>query len=325
MIKKLISSACVLAFFSGGALEASAQQLEDCYATPTVYSGTTLANLADRYFADVDYRYAILLATNARTSDGFPFIGNPHQLPLGKQLCVPAITEAERLRNRFLMYIEAVQDMALPVPSEVTNNLSPLDVSGPVGVATWVRADQAASYRAQVGQTIQAGGDIWVTEVPKIQEFCKSYAQTHGDYLPGITLRLEQRLGMPPHSAKTAFVEFEVANPDKQSQIFRPCASPSVTTSTCAMGPPASCDPGDAQCHRHYDFFMGQYYYSYGVSLPAEYPWTSLGYTFDWAHKAIGLEDTPDFVQYGGSEYVVPKGATVTVRAVYDTADYCKN
>jgi hypothetical protein len=296
-----------------------------CYATPQVYSGTTLANLADRYFADVDYRYAILLATNSRTSEGFPFIGNPFMLPLGKKLCVPVITEAERLRNRFLVYIEAVQDMALPVPSEISTDLDPLDTTKPVTVSTWVRADQAKNYLAQVGQEITTSGDTWVTAVPEIQNFCKSYAKTHGDYLPGLTLRVEQRLGMPPHSAKTAFVEFEVSNPGQQSQIFRPCVSPSVTTTTCAMGPPEVCDPGDDQCHRHYDFFMGQYYSSYGVSLPAEFPWTSLGYTFDWAHKAIGLEDKPDFVQYGGSEYVIPKGATVKVTGVYDTADYCKN
>ena len=76
-------------------------------------------------------------------------------------------------------------------------------------------------------------------------------------------------------------------------------------------------------CNRHYAFFTTQYYTSYGISLPTEFPWTSLGYTFDWAHWAIGLTDEPGFVQYGESEYVIPASATVTVKSVTATADYC--
>jgi hypothetical protein len=37
-----------------------------CLATPAIYSATTLAQLAELYYGDIDYQYAIMLATNAR-------------------------------------------------------------------------------------------------------------------------------------------------------------------------------------------------------------------------------------------------------------------
>ena len=302
------------------------QPIESCLVTPTISKGTTLAEVADRYFGDIDYRYAILLATNARAGSGFPFIGNPNQLPVGQKLCVPAITEAERLRNRFLTYVKAVHDMALPQPSERSDNLTPIDTSKPATVATWVRSSQARDYQANLGKTITAAGDIWVTLVPKLREFCADYANAQGSDLAAITLRVEQRLGLPPQSAKTDFVELEVASPGNPDNIFRPCASPDVTTRTCDLGPPKPCDANAAptdQCHRHRDFFFGQYYNSYGVSLPTEFPWTSLGYTFDWAWGPVGLNGRSSFMVYGESEYVIPKGARITVKGVYGTAEYC--
>jgi hypothetical protein len=45
------------------------------------------------------------------------------------------------------------------------------------------------------------------------------------------------------------------------------------------------------------------------------YPWTALGYTYDWAPSAPG--------HVGDSEFVAPQGTPVTVRAVVPTAEYC--
>ncbi|MGB9365297.1 MAG: hypothetical protein WCE79_04710 [Xanthobacteraceae bacterium] len=319
----LVAVACLTSSAGAG----YSQENENCIATPAIFNGTTLANVADRYFGDIDYRYAIMLATNTRSGSSFPYIGNPNQLPVGQKLCVPAIAEAERLRNRFLTYIKAVQDMALPEPSERSNNLTPIDTTKPATAVSWVRASQAQDYQANLGKTIKASGDIWVTLVPRLREFCTGYVKTQGGDLASLTLRVEQRLGMPPQSAKSSFVEFEVANPGNPDGIFRPCASADVTTKTCELGPPKACDVGAAsaeQCHRHRDFFLNQYYTSYGVSLPTEYPWTSLGYTFDWASGPVGLNGKSSFVVYGESEYVIPKGASVTVKAVYSTAEYCR-
>src|SRR5690349_15837790 len=134
----LAVAACLVASVGAG----RSQPAEGCMVTPTIFQATTLADVADMYFGDIDYRYAILLATNARSSSGFPYIGNPNRLTVGQKLCVPAIAEAERLRNRFVTYIKAVHDMALPQPSGQSDDLSPIDTSRPAIVASWVRANQ---------------------------------------------------------------------------------------------------------------------------------------------------------------------------------------
>ena len=303
--------------------QAGHHSLPDCRETVEIYPGTTLARLADTFFGDVDYRYSILLSTNARVGQGFDYIGNPNALPVGKSLCIPEFSEAEVEKNRFLTYENAVRDMALPYPSEVSTTLDPIDITRPVTVSSWVRADQAPGWIAKIGTTGEIGRQTWVTEAPNLQQFCAQYVADRGPDPVSLTLRLEQRLGLAPQSAKTHFVEFEIANPGAPTQIFRPCTAPDVTTTTCAFGALPACAPGDTACHRHSDFFLGQYYHSFGVALPTEFPWTSLGYTFDWAHNPIGLSDRPSFIQYGESEYVVPATATVTVKSVTPTLDYC--
>ena len=48
---------------------------------------------------------------------------------------------------------------------------------------------------------------------------------------------------------------------------------------------------------------------------PNGYPWTRLGYTFDW---------NPETPRYGASEYVIRKGSAVTVKTRTSTAEYCR-
>lgn len=44
------------------------------------------------------------------------------------------------------------------------------------------------------------------------------------------------------------------------------------------------------------------------------YPWTRLGYTYNWH---------PGSPRYGASEYVIDPGTRVTVTSVFTIADYC--
>lgn len=300
----------------------------DCRATAEIFPGTTLAGLSDTFFGDVTYRFAILLATNARVGQGFPFIGDPYRLPVGKSVCIPVIGEAEMEKNRYAVYEEAVHDMAHALPSEVTDQLDAIDTSGPVRVVTWMRSDQVSRYSDKIGQTIEIGRETWVTLTPHLQEFCAKHVVERGGNPRALTLRIEQRLGLPPNSADTHFVEFTVDHPGDPAQIFKPCVSPDVTATSCSLGPLTDCSqlsaPADRDaCVAHNAFFTGQYYNSFGLSRPSEYPWTSLGYTFDWAHRPIGLSEEPAFMQFGESEFVIPGTATVTVESITPTLDYC--
>ncbi len=138
-----------------------------------------------------------------------------------------------------------------------------------------------------------------------------------------VALRIEQRLGLPPASSKTHFVELEIADAATGASIFRPCADPRVTTTSCKLGAPAACAPDDDRCTERREFFFEQYYNSFGTKRPVSFPWTSLGYTFDWAPGEVGLGGRIGFIEVGESEYVVPKGVDVRLIGINTTMEYC--
>ena len=142
--------------------------------------------------------------------------------------------------------------------------LDPIDPGKPVTVATWIRSDQLKRYRTLSGGWIHAlPSDTWVTEEPHLREFCTDFARTSGGDPDLLMLRLEQRLGLAPHSAKTTFVSFTIADPDPAKSIFRPCASPAIDTDTCAVRTAADDDcsssPSPKICEAHNLFFYRQY------------------------------------------------------------------
>lgn len=304
-----------------------------CLATPEVFPGTTLSRLASLYFGDVRYQYGIMLATNARVGQGFPFVGDPFDLPepgggVRAKLCVPELAEAEQLRHRYDTYLKALADMAVAVPADVSHDLDAIPVGKPVSLATWIRDDQLKRYTRPGGGWIGTlPSDTWVTAEPHLKEFCTDFAKMNGGDPDLLTLRLEQRLGLAPHSAKTTFVSFTLADPDPAKTIFRPCASPAIDTESCAIRTSRDDDCSQAtdpaRCAAHNLFFYKQYYNSYGATQPTGFPWTSLGYTFDWSLGPADANGDASFVRFGESEYVVPQGTQVTITGAVKTASYC--
>lgn len=292
---------------------------ENCDRKPTVQPGDTLASLADYYFADTNYGYAILIAINRRAGqEGFRYIGDPFHLPPGATLCIPGLDEAHRLKNRNQTYARAVDAMSLPQPWEVSDKLLSVDPHKPVTVVSWMRPDEVERLKSGTQWIAQSPADLWITIAPQVRNFCKQFRAEHGDDPEQLDLRLEQRLGMPPASGKRFFVEIVIADPSSRANLFRPCAVPDVNSTACPIGPPpASVDA------THRRWFYTQYYRSYGQARPSPYPWTSLGYTFDWAPRAREIGDM-EFIKHGESEFVVPKGATIEVKSVTRTPDYCR-
>ena len=308
---------------------AHAYAMEECAQTPEVLSETSLRGQADYWFGSPEFRFAIMTATNARAADPrFAFISDPHNLPTGttespNHICIPRIAEAERLKLRFDRYLQAVHDMTLAEPSEEVDTLDPVPATGPVTVVSWVRSDQVKHFPS-AGSMGNAKGAMWVTLAPHLKEFCQAYAKNNTKNIDQISLRLEQRLGLAPASSKTHFVELEIAKPHEGNSIFRPCGNPNISTTSCAVGGPALCDADKgANCEALSKFFYEQFYNSYGRETPTEFPWTSLGYTFDWAPDEVGLGGVFDYVQVGESEYVVNSGAEFKVQSVQTTAEYC--
>ena len=289
-----------------------------CPLVHKVEQGDTLVELANFYFGDQHYDSAILFATNSRASDGFQFILDSDNIGKIEKVCIPDITEAQRLRSRYETYRHAILDMALAEPWEKADNLVTFPADHEVTAITWIREEQVKLFQDASGSWIHAAPlELWVTVEPNLQKFCAAYSTAHGGNRAQVVFRLEQRLGLPPASNKTKFVRIRLANPT-QAVIFRPCMYPSTAAASCPVGPPpADIDEG------HRNWLYRQYYSSYGQSKVSSFPWTSLGYTFDWAPAAHGDSDT-DFQKYGESEFVIRKGAPIEIVGAVATLDYCK-
>jgi hypothetical protein len=258
--------------------------------------GDTLPKLATFYYGSPDFAPAILIGTNSRVSPELPYISNPFNLRKG-DLCIPDTTEAEQSRATYAIYRKAIAATSTNQPAQEIYDLVVIPANQPVTVATWTRADQVAKYKDK------APNDIWVTVEPHLKEFCTPYARDHSN----LTERLEQRLGLPPAAGETTFVRL------RTQKIFRPCSDPATTVAHCEAGPPSATDPA------YTAWFTGQYYSAFGLPGPNLFPWTALGYTFDWAQG-----DDGEFKRFGESEFVIPKGTTIEFLGATTTEDYCR-
>lgn len=211
-------------------------------------------------------------------------------------------------------YRAAIKDARTAAPSEITTSLTPLvphndalvwrtvrDSIRQVLVVTWGGAETLPA--ATAGDTVTADQDVWVTAAPQLRRFCRGLDRT-GDAL---RLRLAQRLGLPPDANYDRFVELWV----RPRALVRPCPDPEVTDRECELRPPeprAHVRISDA----HQEWFQGLKATSYG---PDGYPFTGLGYTYDW---------NPATDEVGPSEFVLRPGEAAVVRATDSTAAYCR-
>ena len=210
-------------------------------------------------------------------------------------------------------YQAAVEDAVVARPSEVYQGLRAVVGHEPglvwegepgtsrVLVVTWTSWD---GYDSKVGREMILTRPLWVTLVPDLQRFCRGYRPRRKRSLD---LRLEQLLGLPPGDGKTRFAELW-ADP---KVLYRPCPDPEITDRECGLDFPVA--GGKLVIEDEYRrWFEDLRESSYGEK---GYPWTRLGYTYDWGNRrrVVGL-----------SELIVPAGAAATVRAVVTTEGYCR-
>lgn len=286
-----------------------------CPLTRAIAAGDTLPALARTYLGDRQDWPAILLATNSRTSEGFVPISDLYDLRGIHKVCIPRQSEARRDRLLYEKYLRAVRIASVPERAAVVSKLVEFPPDHELEVATWIPGAHLAAYRNPAGEWLaRAPEEIWVTAGPHLREFCSAYAAAHGRNPEALTLRLEQRLGLPPGSGNDTFLEIRLMHPDP-SVIFRPCLHAETNTTNCPIGPPGSDIP---EAHRNWIY--RQYYSSYGVSLLQSFPWTALGYTFDWSSGSHGAGT---FQRVGESEFVIRRGAPIEILRAVSTAEYC--
>jgi hypothetical protein len=208
-----------------------------------------------------------------------------------------------------VLYSNAVVDASVALPNETWPKLTAItesntnlawrinaDGTQQVKVVSFMRYQTATNYYS-LGDHLLSFGDQWVTAYPELKQICGRYQGTDP------VLRIKQVLGMPPTSANDTIVEFWVS-PD---YLFRPTPDPEINDTSAGlvdslaaplMGP-------SVRVHSFYVAWFNSTYATrnYGMTNGVfnSYPWTRLGYTYDWANTQ------PPHV--GLSEFVIPSGS----------------
>ncbi|MBX3011551.1 MAG: hypothetical protein KF832_08580 [Caldilineaceae bacterium] len=219
---------------------------------------------------------------------------------------------ADDLQER---YAASLQDAKIAEAAEVYDGLTAIvpenaalvwqAETGRVLMVTWTSWN---GYDNEVGNEITLARDIWATAAPQLQTFCQSYVPT--EETP-VVLRMEQLLGLPPHNGKTRMVEFW-ADP---AVMFRPSPDSEIEDTVAELELPG---PEHFASQEAYEFHRD--WFNLQVSLddyddPSKgYPWTRLGYTYDWGNPES---------EVGLSEFIIPATATVLVESVALTEAYC--
>ncbi len=292
-------------------------------------------NISRRWFSAVSYLLVLLLLVSMQFSTGCS----------DSTAYDPAV-----------QYAHAVQDASLSGPERISKDLTAITPSNKnliwengvpgsrVLVAAWVSQRAGECYLnpdpaqgclpCRVGEECpNMTFDTWVTVVPEIKDFFRNVSPD--------PLRIAQLLGLPPTSSYTSkqryMVEFWVSPKD----LFRPCPDPEISDHECQLDFPE--DPfwvldvsnkvyadqncvqqacgvtGEGLCEfkDYKGWFTNRKEYIYSGTNP--YPWTGLGYTYDWGNPAghVGLSE---FVIHGKTEDC--KGVSVGIKSVTPTAAY---
>lgn len=230
----------------------------------------------------------------------------------------PAGQDMKALRHSYNL---AVIDAKTVEPYEIYRNLVAVkyygDSTAGEGNLTWT-ADSAGKMRLlvvswmsksstqywPVGTTFKTSNNqaymSWITTSPEMSGFLK---KNHFQNESSLHLRIAQVLGMPPDSKNDCFVEFWVY----PENLFRPTPDPEVTDHEAELYFPSSVS------QKHRSWFMNEIANKYDTTSKSAFPWTRLGYTYDWANPLhpIGL-----------SEFVVDTSSLVTVKRIYTSWEY---
>ncbi|HYQ42481.1 MAG TPA: hypothetical protein VER11_10935 [Polyangiaceae bacterium] len=201
----------------------------------------------------------------------------------------------------------AVNRELMPVRSDTAGlewDPSPTGANARVLVTAWSGYD---GYRKHEKRACRLSQAVWVTPVPQMRRVCAGFG------LKGAALeqRLNQYLGLPPgDSSGRRIVELWVS----PKQLFRPCPDPEIDDRECRLGVPLLSDPPTPTELGYSYWFLSEYQQRY--SAKGGYPWTRLGYTYDWADSSTHV---------GASEYVVRGKTSIWIASVSDTETYCSD
>lgn len=139
----------------------------------------------------------------------------------------------------------------------------------------------------QDGATLQLPGEVWTVSAPELESWYARHKKGVTDW----PVRLHQLVGVPLSSRYTHVTAMWVSPQD----IIRPAHNTDITSGEMPLRLPENVDAA------YRTWFRENILWSY---FDSSYPWTRLGYTYDWAANSG---------EYGLTEFLVKKGATVTI------------
>jgi len=230
--------------------------------------------------------------------------------PSGASSTIPTTDADQALEAAFRA---AVVDASVADPDEIYDQLIAItpdntelvwsEDGSKVLMATWTSWN---GYDAEIGNEMVLTRETWVTTVPEFQTFCQIYPAQADTPL---VLRLEQLLGLPPHNGKTKIIEMWVP----ADGLFRPSPDPEIDDQVAGLElPDVAAFESQADYEFHRDWYNLQNSLSYD---PANgYPWTRLGYSYDWGNPTS---------EVGLSEFVIWAKTSVIIENVYTNEAYC--
>jgi len=249
----------------------------------------------------------------------------------------------------YQMYSNALLDAAITLPDEISTDLLPLLPESPGTewrtftnwvdgtTSQWVKVNTML-YRGDAGWTWNSlliegnvtltqewSNEIWVTPHPQLYDLCTAYTGTQQ------RLRMQKALGLPPRSGDYGVVEFFI----DPKYMFRPTPDPSVVDCSTGLAPDEARpylteNPIQGISEGYAAWYRNNYDYSgYEATndLNSSWPWTRLGYTYDYANvptRPIGLSEyvviDPEKTEYWGTGLAIP----LYVEAKYPAETYGK-
>ena len=214
-------------------------------------------------------------------------------------------------------YQAAIEDARNPTPAKVVQNLVAIVPTNPMLV--WKQFDDGprvlmvtlvgtpSRYQPSLGRAMTSRADdvVWVTAVPELRNLCAQTGFSRGD----LAKRLRQLIGLTPETTVTAFVELWVS----PSDLRRPAPDNEITDATAGLNIPDDAEPW----YRRWFNDTRASQYADSKDPPRNgYPWTQLGYTYDWG-------GAPPLHQ-GVSEFVIRPASTVIVNTITEPQVYCQ-
>jgi len=228
------------------------------------------------------------------------------------------------------------------------NKIKRLKINGQkhILMVTWIPESYKPMYskhflkkQLEKSTPLEIKWEAWVSPIPELKQFVKKYKQKKTYNIP-LHDRVTQYLGLPPESPtdkeKKYFVELWV----KPEDIFRPCFDSEIIDKECVLDPAGTSYEKDKSFqsalhettrgpkHKIWDpksgnwsppiehkKFMEKLRENSYKKNKTQYPFTRLGYSFDW-----GIDSNPKHT--GVSEYHIKQGAGVFIHSIIETDKY---